>query len=222
MGKLITETPYSEITATLEVLDRCGATRDDLAKFRKASSYVHQEVVRLIKYGEAHVVNSSAGIAMDRTRPFNPSKFIGEGWTIWKGSAGGNGLKGEEEQDKRSLILSHVELANVRFETCLDPHEQYITGEERLSRLKKADRTRLDAKIFETLWLNQDLIPESWKEKTNDNTTCIFFDGTILRDPDGYRYAPYLCWGVGEWYRLVDWLGSNRGACDPSAVLAST
>ena len=54
MGNLVTETPYSEITATLEVLDRCGVTCEDLKNFRKASSFVHFEVARLMKNGEVH------------------------------------------------------------------------------------------------------------------------------------------------------------------------
>jgi len=52
MGKLVTETPYSEVNATLEVFDRFGIERDDLTRFRKASSYVQMEVVRLMKHGE--------------------------------------------------------------------------------------------------------------------------------------------------------------------------
>jgi len=52
MGTLITETPYSEITATIELLDRWGVDRKDLTNFRKASSFVHQEVVNFIKFGD--------------------------------------------------------------------------------------------------------------------------------------------------------------------------
>ena len=52
MGSLITETPYSEITATLEILDRCGVGRDDLKKFRRASRFVQMEVMRLMKHSE--------------------------------------------------------------------------------------------------------------------------------------------------------------------------
>ncbi len=52
MGKLVTETPFSEITATLELLDRFGVARKDLTHFRKASSSVQMEVARLMKHGE--------------------------------------------------------------------------------------------------------------------------------------------------------------------------
>lgn len=52
MGNLVTETPYSEVTATLKVFDRLGIDREGLKKFRKASSHVQFEVVRLMREGE--------------------------------------------------------------------------------------------------------------------------------------------------------------------------
>lgn len=52
MGNLVTETPYSEVTATLELLDRLGVDRDGLKKFRKAASYLQFEIARLIQEGE--------------------------------------------------------------------------------------------------------------------------------------------------------------------------
>ncbi|GEM_PF-4414990 len=52
MGNLVTETPYSEVTATLELLDRLGVDREGLKKFRKASSHVQFEVARLMCEGE--------------------------------------------------------------------------------------------------------------------------------------------------------------------------
>ena len=52
-------------------------------------------------------------LLIDRTQPFNPSTFIREGWSIWKGPIDGNGLKGEEAQDERSLALSEVDRKSV-------------------------------------------------------------------------------------------------------------
>lgn len=48
MGNLVKETPYSEITATLEVLDKHGVTREDLKALRSNLSLV-QQVVAAIK-----------------------------------------------------------------------------------------------------------------------------------------------------------------------------
>lgn len=148
-------------------------------------------------------------IPIDRTVPFDPVKLLGQGWKI-------------EEQDERSLALTQVNLADVRLEHMLKKGEDRITGEEKLKRLKKANSIRLDAKVFQTLWENQSLIPETWKQKTKGNTTYVFFDGTVLRCPDGLRCVLYLYWRGGQWYwRYVHWLGVGWGADHPSAVLAS-
>ncbi len=162
-----------------------------------------------------------SSIVIDRTTPFNPAKFLGEGWSIWRGPANGDGLSGDEEQDERSLALTEVDLSKVRFETCLRDGEPRINGEEKLKRLREAGHIRLDAKVFQSLWEHKDKIPESWKEKINGNTRFIFFDGTILRSPYGGRLVLYFYWLGGEWswsfYWLVDvWCGGS-----PSAVLAS-
>ena len=147
-------------------------------------------------------------IQIDRSKPFDPVNFIVAGWSI-------------EEQDEKSLALTKVDLAKVVFETTLEKNEKNIKGEERLERLKEKNVVRLDAKIFQMLWENQHLIPENWKEKTNGNTTYIFFDGTVLRSSDGRRYVLYLCWDGGEWDGDYGWLGGGFGASDPSVVLAS-
>ncbi|HXK36835.1 MAG TPA: hypothetical protein VJ553_04615, partial [Candidatus Paceibacterota bacterium] len=48
VGDLVKTTPYSEVTATLEVLDRWGVERKHLAKLRRASSYVQSMVAKAI------------------------------------------------------------------------------------------------------------------------------------------------------------------------------
>ena len=160
-------------------------------------------------------------ITINRTRPFNPAEFIGEGWSIWRGPADGNGLEGDEEQDERSLKLTEVNFSKVRLETCLKGGESSVKGEEKLKRLKETNCIRLDAKIFQTLWQNQHLIPESWKEKTNGNTTYVFFDGTTLRGPFGRRIVLYLFFRDGKWYWYYCWLEDDWHDNSPSAVLAS-
>lgn len=147
-------------------------------------------------------------LKIDRSKPFNPESFIGGDWSI-------------EEQDERSLTLTEVDLSKVVFETTLGKNENRVKGEEKLKRLKEKNVIRLDAKIFQTLWENQNLIPEGWKEKTNGSPTFIFFDGTILRNSNGLRCVLDLCWRDGEWYWYYSWLGRGWHADDPSAVLAS-
>jgi len=156
----------------------------------------------------ADAVGKSRIITIDRTAPFDLVKFLGQDWAI-------------DEQDERSLALTQVDLANVQLEHMLKKSESRIKGEEKLKRLKKAGHIRLDAKVFQTLWENQALIPESWKEKTDGCTTFIFFDGTVLRCPDGRRDVLSLCWGGGQWYWNGRWLGRDWHVYGPSAVLAS-
>jgi hypothetical protein len=142
-------------------------------------------------------------------RGFNPEKFIGKGWSIV-----------EDETDSRSKALTELDLTKVQFVTTLKDGETYVKGEEKLKRLKKSGNIRLDADIFLTLWENQHLIPESWKEKVNGKTRFIYFDGTVLRLSSGDRYVLYLCWCGGAWSWDVRWLDLDWGANRPSAVLA--
>lgn len=158
---------------------------------------------------------------INRSTPFAPASFIGDGWTIWKGPADGNGLEGEEEYDTRSTALTELDLTKVKLVTMLKSGETSITGEERLKRLKEAGHIRLDAKIFQTLWENKPLIPESWKEKINGNTKFVSFDGTVLRSSGGDRCILYLYWLGDKWHWLYDWLVNDWYASHPSAVLAS-
>jgi hypothetical protein len=161
-----------------------------------------RQFTAFLKNGGKMMIGSQI-ISIDRTKPFDPAAFISEGWTI-------------EEQDENALALTGIDLAKIRFETTLN-----ITGEEKLKRLKKAGHIRLDAKIFQTLWENKSLIPESWKEKINGNIRFIFFDGTVLRNPRGYRSVLSLFWDGGQWDCYYYWLDRKFYACHPSAVLAS-
>jgi hypothetical protein len=147
-------------------------------------------------------------VKIDRSNPFDPASFLFNGWKI-------------DEEDERSLALTNMDLSKIRFETCLKKGESYVRGAKRLTRLKIAKRVRLDAKIFQTLWENKELIPESWKEKTNGNTTYIHFDGIVLRDPNGNRDVLYLYFRGGEWHWSFYLLDIAFGAHRPSAVLAS-
>ncbi|MFZ2831621.1 MAG: hypothetical protein WAZ40_00515 [Minisyncoccia bacterium] len=155
------------------------------------------------------------------TKSFNPAKFIGEGWSFWRGAKSGNGLDGEIEQDTRSASLSEFDSAKVSLVSMLRSGETSITGEENLARLKEAGHVRLGAKQFLVYWENQSTIPETWKDRVNGNIRYIYFDGDELRGSDGSRYVLSLCWDDGRWRWGVGWLGSGRGAHRLSAVLAS-
>lgn len=147
-------------------------------------------------------------IPIDRTSAFDPVAFIGEGWSI-------------VQEDERSVLLHEVDLSKISLVTMLAEGETSVVGEKKLKRLKGVGHLLLDAKVFQTLWDNQHLIPESWKQKTNGNTTYIFFDGTILRSPHGNRYVLCLYWQSGEWYWRFIWLDLQWDTNNPSVVLAS-
>jgi hypothetical protein len=148
-------------------------------------------------------------ITIDRTKSFNPARFIGMGWT---GTI--------EEQDERSLALTEVDISQIHLETCLKPGEEYIKGEEKIQRLKSTGHIRLDGKVFQTFLENKHLIPEWWKEKTNESSTFIFFDGTIFRDYQrGLLCVFFLCWFNGRWHWDYDCLERNWRSHDRSALL---
>lgn len=148
-------------------------------------------------------------LKIDRSKAFDPVKFIGAGWKI-------------EEQDEHSLAITELDLSQVKFVDMLNPGETVVNGEEKQKRLAKAGHIRLDAKIFQTLWENKALIPESWKKDANGNIRYVYFDGTILRFPDGSRSVLCLYWRDGGWSWGYDWLGRDWRASRPSAVLASS
>lgn len=167
-----------------------------------------KQFTAFLKNGGKVIVDSPRVISIDRSIPFDPKTFMGNGWSI-------------EEQDERAIALTEIDLTCVMFDSTLEKGEKSIKGEDKLNRLKeKTNRIRLDAGIFKTLWENQILIPEKWKEETNGNTTFIFFDGTILRDSNGGRCVLCLCWGDGRWRWRYRWLEVGWRASDPSAVLA--
>jgi hypothetical protein len=175
-----------------------------------------------VRNGCRLIIGEPKVIPIDRTNPFNPAEFIGAGWSFWHGSADGNGLEGEPEQDSCSLAMSEVDLSKILLETHLKARETYTTGEERIKRIVGAKQIRVDLGVFKTLWDNKELIPLRFKEKTNRNTTFIFFDGQTLRSPGGRRYTLYFYLNDdGKWDWNIYRLDRNRRVNDPSAVLAS-
>jgi len=128
-------------------------------------------------------------------------KVTGPGYTIL----------GEAEHPKE------LDFQKVRFVTMLLDGEECITGEDRLSRLKKCDLLRLCAGTFLFLMENQHLIPESWKE-VDGNTRFIYFDGTVLERSNGDRCVMFMFWLSGRWTFSVRWLNNLCNNLDCSAI----
>lgn len=166
---------------------------------------------RRAMFAEGREFKEATVISIDRSKPFDPTTFpsLGKGWKV-------------AEQDERSVALTELILDSVQFLHMLEQGETYVKGEKKLERLKKAGHIRLDAKVFQTLWENQTLIPARWKEKTNGNTTFIYFDGTVLLGPGGSRFVLCLFWDGGGWRWGYGWLGSEWSGRSPSAVVPAS
>jgi hypothetical protein len=160
-------------------------------------------------------------LIINRGVPFNPSKFIGQGWTVWKGPVEGDGLSGKEEQGSRSLAFTEIDFDRVFFETCLFAGETHISGEEKIIRHAKMGHICADAKIGQEL-LNekgQKTLLYLLKEK---GIEYLELPDTTLRSPRIERYTLYLYWAPREreWGWSYEWLKRERGASRPSLVLA--
>ncbi len=122
-------------------------------------------------------------IRINRTELFDPAQF-----------AHHKGLE-IEEQDERSTKLEEIDFSAIVLESMLQGNA-VISGNEHLKRLKETGYIRLDAKIFQTFWENQHLIPEHWKG-TKDYANHIFFDGTVLRNQNG-KYVICMYWAESK------------------------
>lgn len=211
MGQITTDQSHS-VMATLALntewseIDFEGSNLQEL--IIRNPKEAGRQFTAFLKNGARLIVNALK-VLINRGR-FNPAEFIGQGWSVIAA-----------ETDARSIALTELDLTKVQQVTMLKDGETYVKGEEKLKRLKSSDYIRLDADIFLTLWENQHLIPESWKEKVNGNTRYIYFDGTVLRGPSGGRCVLCLYWSVGWWYWRVSWLGYDFDQHNVSAVLAS-
>ncbi len=153
-------------------------------------------------------------LKIDRSIPFNPAMFIGKGWSIWRGHAYGNGHGGDEQQSKKSLVLSEVDITKIKLKTCLDQptHQKCMNGEEFLRRLKRGARLLLDAKVGQTLLENPHCIPEDWR------FVEVCFMGTELRSPDGDRYILRLNWSGERWHYSPHQIDNYFYAVHPAVV----
>src|SRR5258706_16177690 len=69
-----------------------------------------------------------------------------------------------KNQDEQSLCLTEINPMEIQLKTTFKESETHVFGEENLKRLNKSGYICLDAKVLQTFFENQELIPESWKE----------------------------------------------------------
>ena len=157
--------------------------------------------------------------ALNCTKPLDPTAFISQGWSVWKGPIDGDGLSGEEDVDPRSLALITLDPAKFLFETCLIGKETSIKGEEKLKRLKeKANLIRFGGNVFLALWEDYQVHKENsileWLYRTKKITYLDFF-GMILRSPGALRCVLYLCRDDGgQWSWVFSWLDDGWNGHD--------
>ncbi len=181
--------------------------RSALTKIEEDPVEAGKLFTEFLKSFETKEVKESNVIQINRSIPFDPAAIFGRGWEV-------------EEQDQMSLSLTEIDLSEVVLLNGLKEGELTIKGEQKIGRLRKAKNILLDFGIFYTLWNDKDLIPEEWKEKTNNETTFICFDGTILRSPSGMRSVLYMYFR-DEWFWRQQSLSEHNlfDAATPSAVL---
>lgn len=180
---------------------------------------VNRRLVAFLNNGLNFVMKDPGVLLINRTKPFDPATFIGIGWTIWRGPKDGNGLKGEEEQDARSLAMTEIDFSKALFTACIKEGELYITGEEKLTRHMATNHVRLDARVGQALLEECGQATLNWLY-TTFNITWFELPGTVLRDSDGDRCFLCLCRSDdGRWDWNCYWLGNDRDATHVSAVL---
>lgn len=205
-------------------LEAADYSVDDVTKLRSPEVLSQ---IKLVLLGLATIVRSCLKIAL--AKAFNPVEFIGKDWSVWKGPADGNGLKGEEDRDVREEELNVVDFEQLILETNLQGEETVVNGEEKLRRLKAGKNIRLGGKAFLALWEDykareaEGKPEESVLEKLRKSkkVTCIYFFGFVLRGPFGGRGVLYLYFDGREWYWYDRWLGCDWRVDGPSASLAS-
>lgn len=134
-------------------------------------------------------------------------KHVGEGWAPLEKRADGLYVDGQK-------VVLH-----------LSKRQRYI-NEKSLKGYELRDELTgqpvLNANILDALYKNLHLIPEDWKKDEKGSTLCIFFWGTIYRDPDTDNLCPrFLCFRDGSWHRDYHWLGQVWYDYLPAALLAS-
>ena len=176
---------------------------------------------RFLNNGCKFVMKGPSTLVIDRANLPTPEKFIGADWSIWRGPADGKGLKGEEDQDPRSLTLTEVDFSKAVFDCPLHKGEQYITGEVKLAREKADSKIRLDFGIAMALFHEKGQATLRFLHDTY-GVTWMEFTGTVLRHSSGCRY--FLCLPRGDdgsWHWYCRWLDGDRSAARVSVRLAS-
>ncbi len=122
--------------------------------------------------------------------------FIPDGWEVEQHYIGG---LLEWNAKKAELYLSKKQKDG-----------NLIRGNKLRKELK--NKPTLNANVLDHLLKNPHLIPEEWKDK------CVFFWGTVYRDPEGDLMPRCLCWDGDEWDWRFGWLIRDFGDNSTAAL----
>lgn len=175
MGRLITETTLSELNGTLELFDRLGVTREDLARIR----------------GGLHGNDAVTRIARILRCP-SPDQY-----SRWVDCA-------REPMEGHGTIMVNrtypmFNLDNESVELYQQDPNKPLYYEEFLEDLQ--GRKPLNMNVLDFLLANYNRIPESWDRKieaVHDGYPTFAFAGTIYRS-FGYINVPCLQKTVAGW-----------------------
>ncbi len=241
MGDLI-RMPYSEVTATLELLDRLGVTPYDFESLRKATTWTQETVARVLALDNsvwAALELQEAAVRLgfnhgDLRRLAGNEDMLTKVREVVRGFSEIRPILHAIDCDAPVFVPDgwsyHEEnqLPNrVKGIFAWDPAaaKLYLSKKQKVSsyivgndlRCELRSQPVFPANVLDYLLKpeNQHLIPEDWKGK------YICFWGTIYRSAYGYLYVRCLCRGDGAWHWNCRWVGHDFRSGDPALVRAS-
>lgn len=240
MGDLI-RAPYSEVTATLELLERVGVTPHDLERLRKTSSWKQSIIGRILRddpflwalldmeqnaCGAGFLANDFRALAVNQENLRQVLAFLRIGSACSREQHiidcdarpfEPSGLMAAPESEQLSgRVRGQFVVSSGAIKLHLSTNQQdgkYIVGRE--LRKELANEPVLPANVLDWLLANPHLIPEEWKGEV------VFFWGTIYRVANGSLCVRCLYFHVGAWHSGYDWLDDVWSGYDPAALRAS-
>ncbi len=223
MGSLISETPYSEITATLEVLDHLGVRRDDLRKFRAASKGVQGQIAHIFQNADyaTQISVVSEGVKpkkllepVARFDAFSMAKFVAaEHFRVDIG--------------RKAKVQITFLWDNFSMYFVPKIEEDVPAGELNVSKLLEPS---LDARIIAELGeRHETYLADLWsllKQQPNGESGPLLTDGKgnifYIRDANGTLWTVNAFWnsGYGGWYLYIRSVESLRRWCDGLRVVS--
>lgn len=236
MGDLI-RMPYSEVTATLELLDRMGIKPNDLEVLRKVSSW-QQTVTAAVISGDPYLLSLLGLEVLAKKAGFTTTEIAGlarsrredllrEFHDVLLGRAEIKAIEHLIDCDTNPFVPNNWKVEEHQRSGFFkwDPKQVnlYLSRSQHNGKIIEGNKLRkelaskpvFNANLLDYLLANPHLIPEEWKGK------YVFFWGTIYRDPDGNLHVRYLNWNNGRWNWSYNWLDGDWSSNNPAALRAS-